>query len=298
MPPKNSKKPITSDSGDEDSLKDMIRDMAAQLTSMNQKMDKIDSIESEMKGLKILLNDLKSENKQLKTEARETDRKLSDMNVKNNALENRINNLEQYNRSWSARAMNIPLSEQEASDNNAVAAKVYDLLLLPILKGAVERKHLTAVPTVDQLLEIAHVLPGKAGYPKPVIMRFYNRNGKELIFKLKKFHSPRETNSSTGGGGTGGGRGGGGGGGGAAGRAVGGAAEEDGGGFEGRGRYLYPLYEDLSRASFLKMRAIANDNRVKACWSVKGQIKFTLVSSPNEVRRVISLLDPLEDILK
>jgi hypothetical protein len=46
------------------------------------------------------------------------------------------------------------------------------------------------------------------------------------------------------------------------------------------------------------MRAIANDNRVKACWSVKGQIKYTLVSSPNEVRRVISLLDPIEDILK
>jgi hypothetical protein len=218
------------------------------------------------------------------------------MNVKNNALENRINNLEQYNRSWSARAMNIPLSEQEASDNNTVAAKVYDLLLLPILKGAVERKQLTAVPTVDQLLEIAHVLPGKAGHPKPVIMRFYNRNVKELIFKLKKFHSPREVNSNTGGGGTGGGRAGGGGG--AVGGAVGGAAEEEGGGFEGRGRYLYPLYEDLSRASFLKMRAIANDNRVKACWSIKGQIKFTLVNSPNEVRRVISLLDPLDDILK
>ncbi len=37
---------------------------------------------------------------------------------------------------------------------------------------------------------------------------------------------------------------------------------------------------------------------MKACWSIKVQIKFTLVSSPNEVRRVISLLDPLEDILK
>jgi FtsZ-binding cell division protein ZapB len=296
MPPKNSKKPVPSDSGDEDSLKDMIRDMAAQLSSLNQKMDKIDSIESEVKGLKILLNDLKSENKQLKTEAREAERKLSDMNVKNNALENRINNLEQYNRSWSARAMNIPLTEQEESDNSAVAAKVYDLLLLPILNGAVERKLLQSVPTVDQILETAHILPGKAGHPKPVIMRFFNRNVKETIFKLKKFYSPREGTRNTGGGGPGGGRGGGRA---ASGGAVGGtAAEEDGGGFEGRGRYLYPLYEDLSRASFQKMKSIANDSRVKACWSVKGHIKFTLVKSPNEVRRVVSLLDPLEDILK
>jgi hypothetical protein len=55
---------------------------------------------------------------------------------------------------------------------------------------------------------------------------------------------------------------------------------------------------DLSRATFLKMRAIANDGRVKACWSTKGQIKFVLLKSPNEVRKVISLLDPLEDMLK
>jgi hypothetical protein len=192
-------------------------------------MDEIDSIEIEMKGLKILLSDLKSENKQLKLEAREADRKLSDMDTKNIALENCINSLEQYNRSWSARAMNIPLSEQEANDNKAVAAKVYVLLLLPILKGAVERKHLPAVPTVDQILEIAHVLPGKAGHPRPVIMRFFNRNVKELIFK--KFHSPREVNRNTGGGGTGGGRGGGGGG------AVGGCSgrRRGGGGWRFRG---------------------------------------------------------------
>jgi len=59
--------------------------------------------------------------------------------------------------------------------------------------GAVERKIITTVPTtVDQILELAHVLPGKAGHPKPVIMRFLNRNTKDMVFKLKKFYSPRE----------------------------------------------------------------------------------------------------------
>ena len=112
-----------------------------------------------MKGLKVLLTDLKNENKQLKTEARVTERKLNDMNERNNSLENRVNNLEQYHRSWSARAMNIPLSEDEERDNQKVADKVYNILLLPILRGAVERKLISTVPPIEQLLELAHVLP-------------------------------------------------------------------------------------------------------------------------------------------
>ena len=288
-PPKKAKP--TESCVDEPTLKDMI----SMLTSMNEKMEKIETIESEVKSLRILLNDLKTENKQLKAESRETERKLNDMNLKNISLENRINSLEQYNRSWSARAMNIPLSEEEESDNQAVADKVYELLLLPILQGAVEKKIITTVPPVNQLLEIAHVLPGKAGHPKPVIMRFLNRNVRETIFRLKKYYSPREGGPGAGAGGARSARGSGGAG---AGRGGGGGGGEEGGGFEGRGRYLYPLYEDLSRASFQKMRAIAGDSRVKACWSVKGQIKFVLLRSPNEVKRVVSLLDPLEDILK
>jgi len=287
MPPKNSKKPVgQNDSGDKDtSLKEMMRGMCAQLTTLS----------SEVKDLKTLLNDMKSENKQLKAEAKVMDQKLCDMNIKNISLENRINSLEQYNRSWSARVMNIPLSGEEEMNNQTVANKVYDLLLKPILLGAVEKNIIPAVPTVDQILELAHVLPGKAGHPKPVIMRFLNRNMRDTVFRLKKFYSPREGSSIAGGGASSqGARGGG-----ARGPAVGADGEErDDGGFEGRGRYLYPLYEDLSRASFLKMRAISNDSRVKACWSVRGQLKFTLVRNPTEVKRVVSLLDPLEDMLK
>ena len=73
---------------------------------------------------------------------------------------------------------------------------------------------------------------------------------------------------------------------------------EEAGGFEGRGKYLFPIYEDLTRSTFQKMRAIAKDSKVQACWSTKEQIKFTWVSSPNEVKKVQSLLDSLDKILK
>jgi hypothetical protein len=301
MPPKGTKKtPVvtlsqqTAQSDDEEGedegpLMAMMKSMAAQLSGLTVKMEKIDNIESEMKGLKVLLTDLKNENKQLKTEARVTERKLNDMNERNNSLENRVNNLEQYHRSWSARAMNIPLSEEEERDNQKVADKVYNILLLPILRGAVERKLISTVPPIEQLLELAHVLPGKAGQPKPVIMRFLNRNVKEVVFKMKKFYAPREESRSGGGAsqGASGGE-----------PAGSGGGVGEGGGFEGRGKYLFPLYEDLTRGTFQKMRAIANDSRVKSCWSVKGQIKFVLHRNLNEVKRVNSLLDPHDDILK
>jgi len=292
MGPKTNKKNVqNSDSDSEESLKDMMRNMSSQLKSLNEKMEKIEVIESEVKSLKVLLNDVRNENKQLRSEAKETEKKLKDMNNRNNYLENRVNNLEQYHRSWSARALNIPLSPNEESDNMLVMNKVYNVLLLPILRGAVERKVIPSIPTAEQLLETAHVLPGKAGQPKPVIMRFYSRNIKDAVLRLKKHYAPRVESSI-------GARAG------AESRArqqtaAAGEGEEEGaGGFEGRGQYKYPLYEDLSRATFLKMRAVAKDNRVKACWSSKGQIKFVLHSNPSEVKRVGSLLDPLDDILK
>jgi hypothetical protein len=274
-------------------LFEMMKTMSGQLTSINSKLEKMDSIETEVRNLKIILNDLKAENKQLKSDARDTEKKLADMNERNNFLENKLNKLEQHHRGWSIRVMNVPISKEEETSNDVVRDKIYNLALLPIFRGAVEKRLIQAVPSAEHLIEMAHVLPGKAGQPKPVIVRFYNRNMRDICFKLKKHYAPREGRANAGGGAGGGGAWG------AAGGATGGGqGEEQAGGFEGKGKYSFPIYEDLTRATFLKMRAIANDSRVKACWSIKGQIKFTLVSKPDEVKKVESLLDSLESILK
>ncbi len=265
---------------DDRSMMDIIKNMSSQLSSLTSKMEKIDTIESEVRNLRVLLSDLKSENSQLKADARENERKLCEMNERNNNLEDRLNHLEQHHRGWSARILNVPLTPEEETDNNRVRDIVFNIALRPILEGAVAKNLLSKVPTADQLLETAHVLPGKAGQPKPIIMRFYNRNVRDICFTMKKHYAPRVEQS-------GGGRGG---------AAQGGG--EGAGGFEGRGRYLYPLYEDLTRATFLKMRAITNDERVKACWTIKGQIRFVLHKNEKDVRRVQSLLTPLDDILK
>ncbi len=289
MPPKNKKDASDEDNG---SMIEMMRAMQAQLSGqlsgLSDKIEKMDSrfdvIDKDVHDVKVILNDLKTENKQLKSEVKAMDKKLQDMDERNNALENRINQLEQHHRGWSARVLNVPLSPDEETDNFSVVTKVYNLVLLPILQGALERKMLRYIPSADQLLEVAHVLPGKTGEPKPIIMRFYNRDIKDTVFKLKKYYAPRVEQSGQ--------RGGGGGGGGAA---TGG--DQEPGGFEGRGKFCFPIYEDLTRATFLKMRAISKDERVKSCWTVKGQIKFVLHKNAKEVKRVVSLLDPLDVIL-
>ena len=292
MAPKNSrtsqKKDQSGEHSDDDSgsMMDMMRAMSAQLSGLTAKMDKIDVIESEVKSLRVLLNDLANENKQLKADARDNEQKMAELNDRNNRLEDRLNNLEQHHRGWSARVLNIPLTPEEETDNIKVRDVVYNLALRPILEGAVSKNLLHDVPSAEQLLEVAHVLPGKPGQPKPVIMRFYNRNIRDVCFRMKKFFAPRLSDGA----GSGGAR--------AGARAGDGGREGAAGGFEGRGQFVYPIYEDLTRATFQKMRAISKDPRVKSCWSTKGQIKFILHKNEKEIKKVSSLLDPLDTILK
>jgi hypothetical protein len=112
-------------------------------------------------------------------------------------------------------------------------------------------------------------------------MRFYNRNLRNLIFQLKKDFATRETAEGPASRRGGGGRG----------------AGVEGVGSERAGRFMYPLYDDLTKSNLSKMRAISQDERVQSCWSVGGQIRFKLKDS-DSVRKVASILDPLDKILK
>jgi len=253
---------------DVSSMLEVMRSIQAQLSDITVKVSKIENIETEVKSMKVILTDLKNESKQLKAEVRDCEKKIADMNERNNQLENRLHNLEQHHRGWSARVLNVPISPEDETNNFKVRDAVYNAALRPILEGAVQRNILSEVPTADQLLEMAHVLPGKAGQPKPIILRFFNRNMRDIIFKMKKLYAPRQNqNGRDGGGETGGGNG-------TGGTSGARGTSGGGGGGEERGRFVYPIYEDLTRATFQKMRAISQDSRVKSCWTVKGQIKF------------------------
>jgi len=273
----------------------LLKTQTEQLSTLNTKVcqieadvKKVEQIETEVKNIKTLVVSLTQENKDLRAALKLKDEQLDDMQTSVISLETRLNNLEQHHRGWGARVLNIPVSEAEESDPAAVIEKVYQRALLPILRGALQKGKLQNLPSADQVLEVAHVLPGKPGQPKPIIMRFYNRNLRNLIFQHKREFAERETEMAGPSGGAGAGA-----------RGRGGAAGASGAGegSERRGRFRYPLYDDLTKVNLAKMRAISQDERVQSCWSVNGQIRFKLRDS-NAVKKVTSIHDPLDKILK
>ena len=159
--------------------------------------------------------------------------------------------------------MSIP-SEDE-TDPEKVMQHVYDRLLKPILEGAVKEGRMSTIPPVDAILETAHVLPVIMD-TKPIIARFFTRNIRSLVFKLKKEFAPKE-------------------------QAAGEPSKR------GPPRQKYPIYEDLTKVNFLKLRSLANNKRVSVCWSIKGQLKFKC-HGEDFVRKVPCAYTPTEELFR
>jgi hypothetical protein len=241
----------------------------------------LESITSKLTSMEELLNASLEENKQLKIELESKNKTINDMTCKINTLEHGLNKTDQYQRSWSVRITNIPLTAEEERNPDAVKLKVYDLALRPILVGAKEKGLIKTVPDADSLLEVAHVLPAKSGAAKPIITRFYNRNLRATCLRLRKEFAPRTSVGGRGGGPE-------------SGRAGPGARVD---GQDGRGRYAFPVYEDLTRANFSKMKELSMHDKIQSCWSINGQLRFKLYDSPN-IHRVNSVFEPTDLILQ
>ncbi len=177
------------------------------------------------------------------------------------SLKAHVNSLEQHNRSWSIRVMGLPLSNEEEKSSSLVKKKLFSSVIQPILAGAVTEGDLPVVPSdPDLVIEMAHPLRAKEGSVKPIIARFYGRELRQLVFKHKKAYAPKNDSGPL------------------------------------RGKYVYQIFEDLTRTSFQKMQALSVDARVDACWSANGQLRYRLVGN-HTVRRVANILDPISKIL-
>jgi hypothetical protein len=227
---------------------------ADKLDEILDKLAGLDSITKKLSNMEAMLSAMQSENKMLK----ETITKQDNMIVE---LKERVNSLEQHGRSFSVRVNNLPLDAAEERDPPLVIKKVYDKVFLPILQGAAAQQAISAVPSCFEMIEMAHPLPGRGDKPKPIIVRFFNRNLKTLLFKHRKEYA---------------------------------AKVEQGG---PRPRYQYPFHDDLTRDTFMKMKSLQSDPRVNSCWSTGGTLRYRL-NDCNIIRRVQSIYASNDDILK
>jgi len=208
------------------------------------------------------------ENKQLKASHKEMERTLKERDEEILGLKERLNEQEQYARGWSIRVLGMQIPEHEATQPIKVMQHVYTRLLLPIFQGAVQAGHLKGVPGVEEVLETAHILPARPNNIPAIICRFYSRNIRALVFRLKRECAPRLEPET----------------------ARQGAQRRP-------GRYEYAFFEDLTRTNFLKLRALSQHEKVASCWSINGSLKYKLKDSENVVRVVKSVFATVDDIV-
>jgi hypothetical protein len=215
-------------------------------------------------AIEAILKTTQDENRALKEE-------LAGSYDESKSLKTRLNNLEQHHRSWSIRAVGIVIPAADETDNKKVKNHLYEKLLKPILAGAVEQQLLLNIPSADDILERAHILPSKKDGPKPIIARFYCREIRALIFRLKKQYAPRSAPNES-------------------------RRRGDAPATSTPGRLLYQIFDDLTKTNFIKMKTIGDDTRVEQCWAANGQLKFKLVGS-QQIKKVISVFDSIDHII-
>jgi len=226
---------------------------------------RFDAQEGRFLELKSMLIGVQVENTSLRATLDKKEREIS-------GLRRKTNDNEQYMRSWSIRILDLAVPrDQDASNPDVIMRLVFNKILLPIFEGAVQRKILTEIPSYDTILETAHILPSKPNQTAPIIARFFSRNIKSMVFRLKKDFATRQQNQQQ-------------------------PAVSQPGTKARPARLAHPFYEDLTTANFQKMRAIASDKRVLACWSVAGQLRFRL-HGVDKVAKVANIYSTVEDII-
>jgi hypothetical protein len=228
---------------------------------LNVLTDKVTDLETSLKAAA-------AENTSLKATVAKQDDEIA-------SLKDALNSREQHARSWSVRLLNIQLPPGQESNNKVVMDTVYNNVLLPILEGAKQQKEISIIPECENLLDTAHILPGK-GTNKPIIARFFSRYWRSIIFRFRKDFAPREdgpsapaTRSSAGAGA-------------AAARAP---------------RMKYSIFEDLTGLNFKQLQSIKQHEAVTSAWSVNGIIKFKVKNS-EQIYKVVSLYDTVDSIIE
>jgi hypothetical protein len=242
MPPKKKAAPLPSN-----------KSMEELQAEMN---DKLTSLVTEVRSLSEALKQVKRDNANLKQTVEQQADEICD-------LKNIINDRELHARSWSIRVVNLPLPEGQETNNRAAMESVYNELVVPILEGAKAAGEIENIPPCDNIIEVAHILPGKAA-KKPVIVRFHSRYWRSLLFRHRKLHAPREAPNTNGG---------------------------------RPPRMKYAFYEDLTRATFKQLKTIQDDERVESAWTVSGGIRFK-ISGNNAVFKVTSIYDTVDELIE
>ena len=185
-------------------------------------------------------------------------------------LKELANDREQEARENVIRLFNFPSSsEDNASDHGkALANRVYDRILKPVLAAAKAKDDISSVPQINNVIDECFRI-GKPTLrdgvlrPPPIIIKLKSKQLKQAILKNKKSSLPSPSDRE-----------------------------------KSDGIKRFVLVEDLTSPTFKKLSEIIADERVEKAWTIEGQIRFVLVGNDKAVKKVKSIYDPTSLIIE
>jgi hypothetical protein len=186
-------------------------------------------------------------------------------------LKDKINNIEQKERSLAIRIFGLPTSSDEKdSIDNSTAKHVYDRILRPILIHAKDQKLINSVPQLQNVINEAFRLPYKKSSsssfsPKhpPILVKLATTQIKIAILKSKSATpEPTETEKST-------------------------------------GTRHFHIAEDLTPSTFNLLMDLRTNPAVEKAWTTEGQVRYTLKDDRSSyVHKVKSVFEPIDSFIK
>jgi hypothetical protein len=177
-------------------------------------------------------------------------------------LKDSDNNRELQQRSSAVRIFNFPVSEGETN----LASKIHERIIKPILSAAKAGGELPSVPGYNNTIESAFRVGKPSSDPKkpppPILVRFKTSELRLAVLRFKKDNMPKPSEAE-----------------------------------KAAGSRRFVIVEDLSPASYKKLRELSEDSRVGKVWTVGGQIRFVLSEGDKSVRFVKSVFDSVEHII-
>jgi uncharacterized coiled-coil protein SlyX len=230
---------------------DMLLAAVSTLLQGQEKIEKLTStivnLEAKVASQETTITSLKKDVKKLKEQANDWDQKSRDTTI---------------------RLFNFPLSDADnAESGRALAARVYDRILKPILVAAKAKGDTSSVPVVNNVIEDLFrvgkpTLRDGVLRPPPIIIKLCNRQLRLAILKNKRLSIPAPSDVE-----------------------------------RGNGIKKFIVVEDLTVPTFKKLSDLLADDRVEKAWSTDGRLRFVLMGDDKGVKKVKSVFDTTDEII-
>ena len=182
------------------------------------------------------------------------------------SLKEQLNVKNQEGKLNNARLFGIPLSDEEttATDGGEAFKKiVYDRFIKPCLNAARANGDIPTVPHAANVISKIYRLGKPSGTrPPPLLISFANHDLRNAVFRNKKtcFPSPSDVEKTN-------------------------------------GVKRYVMVEDLTSPTYKLLKELQDHTAVAKAWTIEGRIRFSRVDKPDEVVKVKSIFNHVEQII-